>query len=131
MIYYCDIQRDMNKLWNKSKHKNHLYARRKHRTNTLAKQHTDDATPRLIVQRSNKHIYAQLISVDGKVLAQANDASVTSWTKSEKAFSVGETIWKQAVSLWYTTLVFDRNGYLYHGRVQQVADGARSAGLQF
>ena len=89
--------------------------------------------PRLTVFRSNAQIYAQVIDdVAGKTLASANSLSITEkMTKSEKAAKVGELIAKKAQEAGVTTVVFDRNGFLYHGRVKQLADAARNAGLKF
>jgi len=108
--------------------KNKRYARRKHRTNTITK--VTSTLPRLIVNRSNKHISAQIIGRDGAVIAVANDSKAT-WTKSEMAFAVGEALAALAIKGWCENVVFDRNGFLYHGRVKQLADGARSWWLQF
>jgi len=108
--------------------KNTRYARRKHRTNTITK--VTSTLPRLIVNRTNKHMSAQIIGRDGSVIAVANDSKAT-WTKSEKAFATGETLAKAAVKAWCENVVFDRNGFLYHGRVKQLAEGARAWWLQF
>jgi len=119
----------MKTLANKSQAKNRTYARRKHRTNVITKTTSDRA--RLIVNRSNAHMYAQIVDTTGKVVATANDKKITSWTKSERAFQVGEAIAKIALSQDLTSVVFDRNGYLFHGRVKQLAEGARSGWLEF
>lgn len=92
--------------------------------------------PRLSIFRSNKDIYAQLIDDDnGVTLAAASsrskDIATQSGTKTEKSTLVGQAIARQAVELGITSVVFDRGGYLYHGRVKAVADGAREGGLQF
>ncbi len=94
--------------------------------------------PRLSVFRSAKHIYAQAIDDStGKVIAVASDAekAVKPTTegkhKKEKARLVGQAIGKKLLALSIAKVVFDRNGYIYHGRVKEVADGAREAGLQF
>jgi len=119
----------MKTLANKSQAKNKTYARRKHRTNVIAKTTSDRA--RLVINRSNVHIYAQVIDTSGVVVATANDMTIKKGTKSEKAYQVGEAIAKAALAKNVTTVVFDRNGFLFHGRVKQLADGARSAGLEF
>lgn len=108
--------------------KNNRYSRRKHRTNTITK--VTSTLPRLIVNRTNKHITAQVIWRDGSVIAVANDFDLT-WTKSEKAHAVWEAIAVAAVKNWCESVVFDRNGFLYHGRVKQLAEGARKWWLQF
>lgn len=92
--------------------------------------------PRLAVFRSNTDIYVQLIDdVDGKTLAAASskdkDIAAQSGTKSEKSKLVGAAVARKAAELGITAIVFDRGGYLYHGRVKSVADGAREGGLQF
>ncbi len=94
--------------------------------------------PRLSVYRSNKHIYAQIIDdVEGKTLAFASTLSkelrdgLKSTSNIEAAFSVGELIGKKAKEIGIEKVVFDRNGFLYHGRVKAVADGARKEGLKF
>ena len=103
----------MNKLGHKLRGKANRYLRRKTRVNTIIKATAD--RPRLVVNRSNKYIYAQVIDMAGKVLAQANDLKLTSGTKSERAFQVGEQIAKSAQDNGVTTVVFDRNGFLFHG----------------
>lgn len=89
--------------------------------------------PRLTVYRSNKHIYAQLIDdVNSKTLVSASDKTSTEkGTPVEKASRVGENLAKLAGSKKIESVVFDRNGYKYHGRVKALADGARAAGLKF
>lgn len=91
--------------------------------------------PRLSVFRSNKQIYAQLIDdLSGKTLASAssyNNKAVSGKEKSEQAKLVGKEIAEKAVKAGITTAIFDRNGYLYHGRIKNLAEGAREAGLQF
>lgn len=92
--------------------------------------------PRLSVFRSNNDIYAQLIDdVNGLTLAAANsrqkDIAAAGGTKTEKAAMVGKALAEKAKSLGLTACVFDRGGYLYHGRVKSLADGAREAGLIF
>ena len=92
--------------------------------------------PRLCVFRSNSDIYAQLIDdTNGTTLASASsrqkDISAQKATKVEKGKMVGEAIAKKAVELGLKSIVFDRSGYIYHGRVKSVADGAREGGLDF
>lgn len=90
-------------------------------------------TPRLSVFRSNTTVYCQLIDdTKGSTLASANskDKSIGKMNKSEQAKAVGKLIADKAKSLNITKAVFDRNGFLYHGRVKALADGAREAGLQ-
>ena len=94
--------------------------------------------PRLCVFRSSKNIYAQVIDdVNGKTLCSAS--SLDAEIKAQAAYGgnkaaaklVGELVGKRAKDAGIETVVFDRGGYLYHGRVQELADGARAAGLNF
>ncbi|MBQ0119266.1 MAG: 50S ribosomal protein L18 [Bacteroidales bacterium] len=89
--------------------------------------------PRLTVFRSNCQIYAQIIDdVKGVTLASASSLGVKDkMTKTEKAKQVGKMIAAAAQAAGVQQVVFDRNGYLYHGRVQSLADAAREAGLKF
>jgi large subunit ribosomal protein L18 len=91
--------------------------------------------PRLAVFRSNKGIYAQLIDDEsGRTLAAASWmhlAKSFKGNKSEQAAEVGKLLAKNAKKAKIETAVFDRGGYLYHGRVKALADGAREGGLQF
>ena len=91
--------------------------------------------PRLVVFRSNSEIYAQIID-DTKgvtlVAASSRDKDLkASGTKTEKAKQVGEAIAKKALAAGIETISFDRGGYLYHGRVKSLAEGAREGGLKF
>jgi large subunit ribosomal protein L18 len=92
--------------------------------------------PRLSVFRSNTDIYAQLIDDNnGVTLAAASskdkDVAAQKGTKTELSKLVGAALARKATALGLTTCIFDRGGYLYHGRVKAVADGAREGGLQF
>ncbi|WP_156291752.1 50S ribosomal protein L18 [Oceanobacillus salinisoli] len=92
--------------------------------------------PRLNVYRSNKHIYAQLIDdTTGTTVASAStkdkELNVESTGNVEAAKQVGELIAKRAQDKGLKSVVFDRGGYLYHGRVKALADSAREAGLEF
>ncbi|MGN6213012.1 50S ribosomal protein L18 [Parafilimonas sp.] len=91
--------------------------------------------PRLSVFRSNSEIYAQLIDdVSGKTIVAASsqdkDLKAQKVTKLEKSKMVGAAIARKATELGVTKAVFDRSGYLYHGRVKALAEGAREGGLQ-
>lgn len=93
-------------------------------------------TPRLSVFRSNKQIYAQIIDdVTGKTLAAASsriDAiEKAENNKVEKSFQVGKELAAKAIQAGIEKVVFDRNGYLYHGRIKSLAEGAREGGLKF
>ncbi len=88
--------------------------------------------PRMSVFRSNKQIYVQVIDDDAqKTLVAASSLGLEKMNKSEQAAKVGELVAKKALEAGISTVVFDRNGYLYHGRVKAVADAAREAGLKF
>ncbi len=88
--------------------------------------------PRLCVFRSNKQIYAQVINDEnGTTLVSASSLGMDKMPKKEQAAIVGEKIAKLAIEAGISEVVFDRNGYLYHGRVQEVANGARKGGLKF
>ncbi len=88
--------------------------------------------PRMSVFRSNKQIYVQIVNdLDGKTLASASSLGMESMPKIQQAEKVGEIVAKKAIEAGISTVVFDRNGYLYHGRVKQLADAARKGGLNF
>jgi large subunit ribosomal protein L18 len=91
--------------------------------------------PRLSVYRSNKGIYAQIIDdVTGKTLVSASSLSKdfsAKGNKSEQSTAVGKAVAEKAVAAGIKDVVFDRNGYLYHGRVKSLAEGAREGGLNF
>lgn len=87
--------------------------------------------PRLIVYRSNTHIWVQVVDLSGKVLAAASDKNLAKGTKTEKSYAVGEKLGGLLKSRKVTKVVFDRGGYRYHGRVKALAEGARKAGLEF
>ncbi|WP_042171420.1 50S ribosomal protein L18 [Paenibacillus gorillae] len=115
---------------NKARLKRHLRVRKKI-TGTVAR-------PRLSVFRSSKHIYAQLIDdVNGVTVASAStlDKELTEAIGNggsvEAARKVGELVAQRAKAKGHTAIVFDRGGYLYHGRIQALADAAREAGLEF
>jgi len=91
--------------------------------------------PRLSVYRSNKGIYAQIIDdTTGKTLVAASSLSKdfsASGTKSDQSKAVGKLVAEKAVAAGISSVVFDRNGYLYHGRIKSLADGAREGRLNF
>ncbi|MCB8979080.1 MAG: 50S ribosomal protein L18 [Ardenticatenaceae bacterium] len=94
--------------------------------------------PRLNVFRSLDHIYAQVINdVEGKTLVSASTidktlrADIAGKTKKEQATLVGKAIAERAKAAGVSTVLFDRGGYLYHGRIKALADGAREGGLDF
>ena len=88
--------------------------------------------PRLSVFRSNKQIYAQVINdVTGTTLASASSLGLETMPKTEQAQKVGALLAEKAKAAGITSVVFDRNGFLYHGRVKALADAAREGGLNF
>ena len=107
--------------------------RRRHRR-VRGKVHGSAGRPRLCVFRSSKGIYAQVIDDDaGVTLAAASTLALggSDGTKSEKAAEVGKLVAQRAREAGVDKVVFDRGGYLYHGRVKALADGAREGGLEF
>jgi large subunit ribosomal protein L18 len=115
---------------NQARVKRHMRIRRRMQGST--------EKPRLCVYRSNKHIYAQIVD-DSKahtlVAASSLDTELTdkldkTWDKNS-AQAVGELIAKRALKKQIEAVVFDRGGYIYHGRIAAVADAAREAGLKF
>ena len=88
--------------------------------------------PRMSVFRSNKQIYVQVINdVEGKTLVAASSLGMETMPKIQQAEKVGELIAAKALEAGVKAVVFDRNGYLYHGRVKSLADAARKGGLNF
>ena len=94
--------------------------------------------PRLTVFRSARYVYAQAIDdTTGRVLAASSEldehvkGAVTGKPKKERARAIGKAIGEKLIALKIEAVVFDRNGYIYHGRVKEIADGARDAGLKF
>jgi len=88
--------------------------------------------PRLSVFRSNKQIYAQVINdITGTTLASASSLGLEKMAKIEQAQKVGSLLAEKAKAAGIEKVVFDRNGYLYHGRVKALADAAREGGLNF
>ena len=118
----------------KKKSRNEL--RKKRHFRVRSKVSGTEAKPRLNVFRSNKHIYAQIIDdARGHTLVSAStmdkNLNIASTGNTEAARLVGAEIAKRALEKNITTVVFDRAGYLYHGRVAKLAEAAREAGLKF
>jgi len=94
-----------------------------------------ETKPRLNVFRSSKHIYASIVDDhSGKVIISVSEKEIKKadkMPKKEKAHQVGKIIAQKAVKKGFTKVVFDRAGYLYHGRVKELAEGAREEGLVF
>ncbi len=87
--------------------------------------------PRLAIFRSNKEIYAQVIDdLNGKTLVAASSKGAAG-TKVEQASVVGKAIAEKAIAAGISSVVFDRGGFLYHGRIKALAEGAREGGLKF
>jgi len=110
--------------------------RKKRHGRVRAKVSGTAVRPRLNVYRSNKHIYAQIIDdVNSVTIASAStldkDLTLESAGNVEAAVQVGQLVAKRAIEKGITNVVFDRGGYLYHGRVKALADAAREAGLEF
>jgi large subunit ribosomal protein L18 len=116
-----------------------VYARLRRKASVRKRVQGTPERPRLSVFRSLKHIYVQAIDdTSNKVLAATSDAQKElaaqlgeGKDKKKRAKAVGEAIGKKLLALDIKKVVFDRNGYLYHGRVKEVANGAREAGLEF
>lgn len=115
-----------------------VLARGRRQTRIRRRVQGTDARPRLCVFRSGKHIYAQVISDEtGRTLAAASTLSpafrgtLKSTANREAAKQVGALIARLCQERAICTVIFDRNGFLYHGRVKELADAARAAGLEF
>lgn len=110
-------------------------ARKKRKTRIRKKVNGTAERPRLVVFRSSKHIYAQIIDdVAGVTLASASTLALDGdghRLTCENAKLVGQTVAEEAIKKSITAVVFDRNGFVYHGRVKALADGAREGGLNF
>ncbi len=103
------------------------YQRRKNKVNTVIK--ATASLPRLIVRKSNLYTSAQIVDADGKVIAYATDKKEKG-SKSEKAFAAGKHIAEVAKKAGIEEVVFDRNGFRYHGRIKSLSDGAREGWLK-
>ncbi len=119
------------------KNSKELYERRRNRTRGKVRRN-NTARPRLTVFRSGKHIYAQVIDdAKGVTLASASSlekevlGSLKSGAGVEAAGQVGKIVAERAKSAGVESIVFDRGGYLYHGRVKALAEAARESGLSF
>ena len=109
-----------------------LFERRRRRVRTALRNRAG-GKPRLSVHRTGKHIYAQVIDdAEGKTLAAASTLGAdASGANVEAAKKVGSDIAEAAKKVGVTTVVFDRGGFLFHGRVKALADAAREGGLEF
>jgi len=107
-----------------------LFERRRQRVRTSLRAQVT-GRPRLSVHRTGRHIYAQIIDdMQGKTLAAANTLGGKG-TDTDAASRVGKELAEAAKKAGVTTVVFDRGGFLYHGRVKALADAAREGGLEF
>ncbi len=121
------------------KYRKALNNRQRRHVRVRAKVKGTPQRPRLCVFRSSAHIYAQVIDdVAGHTLVAASDLEEavkikagTKATKTDRAKAVGEIVADRAKEAGISAVVFDRGGFLYHGRVKSVADGAREQGLKF
>jgi large subunit ribosomal protein L18 len=118
-------------------HRTAKFVRRQKRARYKLKQ-SNSGRPRMSVFRSGRHIYAQIIQdSDGKTLAAASSidkdvrAEVKKGTTKDAAMAVGKVLAGRAVKAGVKKVMFDRGGYIYHGRVKALADAAREAGLAF
>lgn len=109
-----------------------LFERRRRRVRTAIRKRAGDK-PRLSVHRTGQHIYAQIINdVDGRTVAAASTlGGKASGANVDAAVQVGKDIAAAAKKAGVTTVVFDRGGFLFHGRVKALADAARDGGLEF
>ena len=109
-----------------------IQIRNKIKTRIRGKVSGTAARPRMTVFRSNKQIYVQLIDDEaGKTLCASSSKGLEAAPKIEMAAKVGKAIAEKALAAGITEVVFDRNGYLFHGRVKSLADAAREGGLKF
>lgn len=104
---------------------------RQHRIRTKLLARVD--RPRLTVNRSNQHIFAQIIDLDGKVLAAFGSEALKSFkgNKTEMASEVGKKLGEIAKDKKVSTVVFDRGSYRFHGRVKALAEAVRASGIKF
>ncbi|MFC1616422.1 50S ribosomal protein L18 [Patescibacteria group bacterium] len=109
-----------------------LIARNRRKRRIKAKIRGTAERPRLVVFRSIHHTYAQLVDDDKKVvlLSSSDLKDKNKGKKVEKAAKIGKDLAKKAIEKKIATVVFDRNGYKYHGRVKAIAEGAREGGLK-
>lgn len=111
----------------KTNQKLRAYQKRKRKTNVSLKSNLPDF--RCVVNKSLKHMRAQLIDANGNVVISSSDLKDMNWTKTERAHLVGKTLAEQAIAKKITSCVFDRNGNIYHGRVKAVCEAMREAGM--
>ena len=108
-----------------------LFERRRRRVRTTLKAYSG-GRPRLSVHRSGRHIYSQIIDdAAGRTVAAANSLGTKVGANIDAAVVVGKALAEAAKKAGVTTVVFDRGGFLFHGRVKALADAAREGGLEF
>lgn len=108
------------------------YQRRKVRVRNNVKKNNKSARPRIIVNRTNKNIYAQIVSVDGNVMVQSSSVSFDEKISGiEKAKIVGKNIAELCKKVKIDNVVFDKGAYNYNGRVKALAEACREFGLKF
>ncbi|MDO4713140.1 MAG: 50S ribosomal protein L18 [bacterium] len=119
----------MSYLKNKLQDKIRKYLRRKNRVN--AKIKAQQPAYRLLVGRSNLYVTAQVLDLAGNVVASCSDKGLAGATKTARAAAAGEAFAVTLKEKGVEKIAFDRNGYLYHGRIKAFADGVRKGGIQF
>lgn len=107
--------------------KTQRYLKRKKKVNERVK--SLDFDYRFVVNRTNKYTYAHIIDRKGNTIVMMNDKGLEGKTKTERAAALGSQVAKKALENWVKKAIFDRNGFLYHGRVAALCDGARKEWL--
>ena len=125
--YYMFIV--MSYLKNKLQEKIRKYLRRKNKVNTKIKNLHPEY--RLLVERSNLYVSAQVLDAQGNVVAVSSDKTASGATKTQRAEAAGASFAEVLKGKGVEKIAFDRNGYLYHGRIKAFADGLRKGGIQF
>lgn len=106
--------------------------RQKYKTRMKSVLRGTSSRPRLSVYRSGKYLYVQVIDDEkSRTLLSSSTRTLSGGTKSERSFKAGKNLAEKLIGINVRTVVFDRGGYRYHGRVRLFAEGARSGGLSF
>ncbi len=111
--------------------KKRKYLKRKKKCNIKVKNNMNSSQPRLLVKRSNLYNYIQILDEKGNVLVQNSDIKDKKSPQTESAKNVWLTVASKALEKWIKKVVFDRNWYIYHGRIAKMAEWAREGGLEF
>ena len=119
----------MSYLKNKLQEKIRKYLRRKNKVNTKIKNLHPEY--RLLVERSNLYVSAQVLDAQGNVVEVSSDKTASGATKTQRAEAAGASFAEVLKEKGVEKIAFDRNGYLYHGRIKAFADGLRKGGIQF